>query len=80
MMKEVGTPMDNDFPARLRKLRESKRPVYSMIKTGEFIGLDTPGMLRRYERGEAEPKLSQLKLIANYYGVTLDYLVYGKKL
>jgi transcriptional regulator with XRE-family HTH domain len=45
-----------------------------MIVTGELMGLKSPSMLRRYERGEAEPTLSALKKIAAYYGVSLDYL------
>lgn len=64
----------DDFPGRLRRLRERKRPVVSMIVTGELMGLKSPSMLRRYERGEAEPTLSALKKIAAYYGVSLDYL------
>ena len=39
------------------------------------MGLKTPGMLRRYERGEAEPNKKALELIADYYGVSIDYLV-----
>ena len=63
----------NEFPKRLRRLRESRRPVRSMAVTSELIGLSHDA-LRRYERGEREPGLTELKLIANYYHVSLDDL------
>ncbi len=64
----------DDFPGRLRRLRERHRPVRSMIVTGGLMGLKSPSMLRRYERGEAEPTLTALKKIAAYYDVSIDYL------
>ncbi len=64
----------DDFPGRLRRLRERNRPVKSMIVTGGLMGLKSPSMLRRYERGEAEPTLTALKKIARYYHVSIDYL------
>lgn len=63
----------DEFPERLRRLRESRRPVRSMAVTSELIGLSHDA-LRRYERGEREPGLTELKLIANYYYVSLDDL------
>lgn len=63
----------SEFPERLRKLRESRRPVRSMAVTSELMGLSHDA-LRRYERGEREPGLTELKLIANYYYVSLDDL------
>lgn len=45
----------------------------SMAVTSELIGLSHDA-LRRYERGEREPGLTELKLIANYYYVSLDDL------
>ena len=61
----------NKFPERLRKLRESMRPVRSMTVTSQLMGL-APGVLRRYERGERTPGLEELKLIANDYNIGLD--------
>ena len=63
----------NEFPKRLRRLRESRRPVRSMAGASELMGLSHDA-LRRYERGEREPGLTELKLIANYYYVSLDDL------
>ncbi len=65
------------FPQRLRSLREHMRPVRSMVITSQLIGI-SPSALRKYERGEREPSLSALVLIADYYGVSLDYLA-GKE-
>lgn len=63
----------NEFPERLRRLRERERPTKSMRVQSELIGLGT-NTLRRYERGEREPKLSELKILANYYHISLDEL------
>ncbi len=61
------------FGERLQALREHKRPVVSRRITSELIGLNHDA-LRRYERGEQEPKRPALILIADYYGITLDEL------
>ena len=61
------------FPERLRKLRESERPIKSMRVKSELIGLG-PDTLRKYERGEREPGLTELKLIAAHYHISLDTL------
>lgn len=65
--------MDNEFPRRLRRLREEKRPLRSMAVTSELIGLP-PSALSKYERGEAEPMAESLSKIADYYHVSMDYL------
>ena len=48
-----------------------------MTVTSQLMGLN-PDALRRYERGEAEPTMSALEKIADYYHVSVDYLVRGK--
>lgn len=70
--------MTEIFPKRLRLLREARRPVPSMAMVSELCGLER-GAVRRYERGEREPTLRALCALADYYGVTLDYLVGRKK-
>ena len=62
------------FPERLRRLRESRRPLKSMTVTSQLMGMN-PDALRRYERGESEPTLSALEKIADYYHVSVDYLM-----
>ena len=61
------------FSERLRRLREEKRPTPSMYVVSQLCGLHT-GAIRRYERGEAEPTLSGLVAIAEFYSVPIDYL------
>ena len=45
-----------------------------MTVTSQLMGMN-PDALRRYERGEAEPTLTALKKIAEYYEVSSDYLL-----
>lgn len=59
---------------RLQKLREKKRPLRSRRVTSELCGLP-PDAIRRYERGEAVPTADSLVKIADYYTVSVDYLL-----
>lgn len=63
----------NEFPERLRRLREERRPVRSMATVSELCGLER-GAVRRYERGERTPSMEALIALADYYEVSLDYL------
>jgi len=45
-----------------------------MRVTSQLMGLP-PGALRRYERGEAIPRMDALRKIADYYHVSADYLL-----
>lgn len=66
-----------EFHERLQSLRERKRPLVSRRITSELIGLGHDS-LRKYERGEREPGLTELLLIADYYNISLDELCKGK--
>lgn len=66
--------MPDDFPTRLRKLRESQRPVKKRKVVSELCGLH-PDAIRRYERGEAKPGMDALIALADFFGVSIDYLV-----
>ena len=63
----------NEFPERLRRLREERRPVKSMATVSELCGLPRSAV-RRYERGERTPNMKALIALADYYEVSLDYL------
>lgn len=63
----------SEFSARLRRLREEQRPIRSMAAVSELCGLER-GAVRRYERGERAPTMDALIALADYYGVSLDYL------
>jgi ribosome-binding protein aMBF1 (putative translation factor) len=64
----------DEFPKRLQQLRERKHPGMSREIISELCGL-SPGLLRRYERGEREPKSGNLKLLAEFYDVSADFLL-----
>ena len=57
---------------RLQQLRERKN--ISRIVLSELCGLH-PDAIRRYERGEDKPNLESRVAIADFFGVTIDYLV-----
>lgn len=61
----------NEFPARLRKLREEKRQSRAVVS--ELCGLDRDAV-RRYERRERSPNMEALIALADYFEVSLDYL------
>ena len=63
----------DQFSVRLRRLRELKKPVLSVGATSELMGFHA-NTLRSYERGEADPSRRHLEKIADYYGVSIDYL------
>lgn len=63
--------MNDIFRERLRQLRE--RQHKSRLTISELCGLP-PDAVRRYERGESDPGMESLVKLADYFGVTLDYL------
>ena len=56
---------------RMRKLREKKKMTQSNV--ADAMGV-TLRQYQRYEHGQQEPQLSTLIRMADFYGVTLDYL------
>jgi len=61
-----------EFRKRLQHLREKKR--ISRIVLSELCGLSSDAV-RRYERGEAEPSMHSLVALADFFEVSVDYLV-----
>lgn len=64
--------MPEDFPVRLRRLRERQGKSRKVLS--ELCGLPS-GAIRRYERNEGKPNVDSLVAIADYFGVTVDYLL-----
>lgn len=64
--------MTEDFPQRLQRLRERQHRSRRVVS--ELCGLH-PDAIRRYERREAKPGMKDLIAIADYFEVSLDYLV-----
>lgn len=58
------------FAARLQYLRE-KRGM-SRYVLSELCGL-SKNMIARYERGEVEPTLASLVVLADFFEVSIDY-------
>lgn len=64
--------MNRVFPIRLRQLRE--RRGMSRRVLAELCGL-SKNAISRYERGESEPTGRALGAIADYFGVSVDWLL-----
>lgn len=63
------------FNENLKKLRETLGKNMRQVSQESSIPYDNLG---RYERGECEPNLENLILLAKYYHVSLDYLLTGE--
>ncbi len=57
---------------RLKELRKSKK--ISQIKLGLELNM-SQNTISRYETGEREPSIADLIRIADYFGVSVDYLL-----
>ena len=57
---------------RIKELREEKK--LSQTARAESVGTSQRN-IGRWENGENEPTYSQLVKLADYFGVTIDYLV-----
>lgn len=61
-----------NFSTRLRELRKGKKISQTVL--GNEIGI-TLKQIQRYEREENEPTLPVLLALADFFDVSLDYLV-----
>ena len=58
---------------RLRELRKERGLKISELSNElNLVGADAVG---KYERGEREPNIHRLIALANYFNVSIDYLV-----
>ena len=64
------------FPCRLRGLREKRN--LSQRTLAELCGL-SKNMISLYERGEKAPSIDALIKLADYFGISTDYLLGRKK-
>ena len=60
------------FPERLRRLRE--RRGMNRKALGECCGM-SKNIIGQYERGEKEPTIGPLVQLADFFGVSVDYLL-----
>jgi len=61
-----------DFSERLKELRKERK--ISQKALGELLGISDRN-IRFYESGEHRPDFEGLLLLAEYFGVSIDYLV-----
>lgn len=61
-----------DFSTRLRELRKGKRISQTVLANNIGVVLK---QVQRYESGQNEPTLSVLVALADYFDVSMDYLV-----
>lgn len=63
---------NENFAKRLQRLRERKGVSRAVLS--ELCGLSR-NMVARYERGERKPTPDALCAMAEYFGVSVDYLL-----
>ena len=61
-----------DFFMRLKELRKSKK--ISQLKLAMDLNMNQ-NTISRYETGEREPGINELIKIADYFNVSIDYLL-----
>ncbi len=66
----MSKPLDR-FPSRLRELRKERRLRQEDLAHALNVSRQT---ISKYERGQREPDYDMLIQIADYFGVSLDYL------
>ena len=71
MYNMVGEKM-NIFGQRLKELRE--KHGFTQEQLGEKISV-TKGNISKYESGKLEPNIETIRLIANIFDVSTDYLL-----
>lgn len=62
----------SDFASRLRELR--KKHTVSQQKLSSYLNFGYTA-IANYESGRNQPSLDTVKKIANYFDVTVDYLI-----
>lgn len=63
--------VENEFPQRLRRLRERKGISRRVLS--ELCGL-SKNTIFRYERGERSPSLKDAVILAEFFGISLNQL------
>lgn len=72
MLTKIGETISMDYRKRIRDLREDHDKTQTEI--AGVLGTSQT-MYARYERGASELPIRHLMKLAEYYGVTTDYLL-----
>lgn len=65
--------MTNNFAERLKELREEKGLSQSQLSK-ELKGIITQSAIARWELNKRMPALDSVIILAQYFGVSLDYI------
>jgi transcriptional regulator with XRE-family HTH domain len=81
-MTNIDQKFKENVGNRLRELREHKglsiKETAKKLSEYYYCNIDEKS-IRRYENGEFLPKIDNLICLAELYGSTLDYIVYGRE-
>jgi len=72
ILENLGGIFMFDFSSIFKELRKKNKKT--QLEIAEYLGL-TPRAIRYYERGERRPDFDGLIKLADYFNVSLDYLV-----
>ncbi|CDE18782.1 predicted transcriptional regulators [Acidiphilium sp. CAG:727] len=61
-----------DFKTRLKELRLEKN--VSQLEVAKMLNMSKMA-ISHWEKGNSEPSIEQLKILAAYFDVSIDYLV-----
>ena len=61
-----------EFKNRLKELRIEKN--ISQVEIGKLLNVSKMA-ISHWEKGNSEPSIEQLKILAKFFDVTIDYLV-----
>ena len=61
-----------DFKTRLKELRLEKN--VSQLEVAKMLNMSKMA-ISHWEKGHSEPSIEQLKILAAYFDVSIDYLV-----
>ena len=61
------------FPNRLKELRKAKGVTQKQM--AELLDLKNDRTYRQYEAGEIDPPTSKTQILADYFNVSIDYLL-----
>ena len=66
----------DSFNLRLKMLRKGKKKTQQNLADLLKVRRSTYG---EYERGKILPPMDKMKVLADYFGVTVDYLIIGNE-
>lgn len=72
----MAAERNETFPKRLQRLREQRGVSRRVLS--ELCGMNE-NQISRFEKGQRKPNQDALCAIADYFGVTVDYLLCREK-